>query len=123
MHGDVVPRSRALLIGYWLLFTIAATLSLLAQIVIPAFDGIFRSFGSDLPALTRNVVDFRLLLLALPGLAFFPALFFSLERIPQRQTHRAFMAGFATLLTIIFSVCVVVVIAMYLPIWTIEQAL
>ncbi|MGB2833418.1 MAG: hypothetical protein WBC07_10730 [Methylotenera sp.] len=63
---NLVPRSKAILISYSMMFLVALILTIAAQYIIPSFEVLFSSFGADLPWLCRAVLDYRKFLFIIP---------------------------------------------------------
>lgn len=121
LKANTVPRSRALLTGYWLMFVASFASPITAVFVIPVFREVFKSFGTDLPFLTQAVLDYRLTLFAWPLIALVPAFLFSLDRVYAQGVHAIYKTGFVALLVAFVCSAFTVVLAMYLPIFTLGK--
>jgi type II secretory pathway component PulF len=97
-------------------FAMACVPWAMATLVMPGFRETFEAFGSDLPWLTRTIADHPATLLLMPACVLLLALAW------PRKNRR----GFAALL--MGSLCFVlgpllILVATYLPIWTLGAAL
>ncbi|WP_028454034.1 hypothetical protein [Chitinilyticum litopenaei] len=115
--GEASGRSRALLVGNWLLFAAALLAAIVVQLVVPAFRELFAGFGSDLPLLTRLFIDATPLCFLLPLLLLIPALVLTLKR-EHAPAFRSRMRWISTAgLLLVLGVPVLGAVAMYLPVF------
>lgn len=114
---NLVPRSKAILISYCIMFAVALIFSIGAQFAIPLYETVFSSFGADLPWLTSIVVDYRKWLLLMPIYMSVIVIFFMVQsRVTTEMNHAFKIIFFADLLTFI-GIAATVVVAMYLPLF------
>jgi type II secretory pathway component PulF len=110
-----MPRTAVLLAAYWLVFMASLAFPLVAVFLVPAFEDVFRSFGPDLPLLTRALVEYRLALCAWPPITLAAAVFISVDGMSGR-IHSAYKHGLWVLMAALLCSAFIVALAMYLPI-------
>jgi len=116
---NLVPRSKPVMTSYLIMFVVALVFSVGAQFIIPSFETVFSSFGTDLPKLTSIVVDYRKWLLIIPAYMSVIVTFFIVQSRVTTEMNQVFkIVFFADLLTFI-GIVATVVIAMYLPLFKI----
>ena len=116
-----IPRSRALLAAYWLVFIISLVFAVLAVASLPSFEAVYQAFGVVLPRLTVAVVNYGYVLLVLPLIMLIPAILVSAQRTFTREVHTNCKWGIFLLLAVLFSVIAIFVKAIYLPIICLGQ--
>ena len=121
---SLTPRSSVLLAAYWLTFIMSSLFfPAFAVGAIPAFEEVFLSFGSDLPFLTRAVINCRFALFLLPLIAATPAVLLSLSRTFERNVYKKYKQGLLALLLALCGIAAVLIVAMYLPILNLGEVL
>ncbi|MDR2838654.1 MAG: hypothetical protein LBV49_08870 [Azonexus sp.] len=119
--AHVAPRSKVLLIAYWLIFLTSFAFPAFVVFAIPAFEEVFQNFGVDLPNPTAAVINYRFALFVWPLIAFVPAVLISLESAYTPRIRTNHIIGFWLLLLILCCSAVIVVGAMYLPIFNLSR--
>ena len=113
----LVPRSKAILVSYSMMFLVALILAIAAQFIIPSFETLFSSFGADLPWLSRAVLDYRKFLFIIPLYMSIIVIFLIVQTRVTDDMNQVFKIIFFTDLITFIAIITTVVIAMTLPIF------
>ena len=108
-------RSRGLLVGWWMAFVFSWLLPVLAVAVIPSLEGVFSSFGSDLPQTTAAVVKYSWILFLFPLLVFVPSVIVSTQSRMHAEAQRKYKNRLLASSGALVGVFAFVIFAMYLP--------
>lgn len=111
-----VPKATHWVWAYWIWFGVTVCLAAGSVQSVGTFEGVFASFGNDLPALTVWMLRHRTVVLLLPVLVLVPAIVFSIGSTIEAGHQRRFVAAFFVLVAVVLAGIAVVVTAMYLPI-------
>ncbi|HOY70374.1 MAG TPA: hypothetical protein PL131_06565 [Methylotenera sp.] len=114
---DLVPRSKNVLISYWLLFIVALTTTVGLQFAAPSFEALFSSLGADIPWLTLAVMDYRKLLLTLPLYMGAIAITLLIFKRVKSDFNKAIKIVFLLDLCTFITIACMVAYALYLPIF------
>ena len=113
---DLVPRSKKVLISYWLLFIVALIATVGLQFAAPSFEALFSSFGADVHWLTLAVMDYRKLLLILPFYMGMIAITLLIFKHVKSDVNKAIKIVFLLDLCTFITIVCIVAYALYLPI-------
>lgn len=120
-ESNSVARSSVVLVGYWVVFSLAVVFASIAAISIPAFHDLYQSIGANLSELTLAVINHPFAFFALPLIAIFPATLLSLEKSIGRRAHSNYKIGLAVLVMLLCLSLVIVAAALYLPFYQLQQ--
>lgn len=118
---ELVPRSKKVLISYWLLFIVALITTVSLQLAAPDFEKVYASMGAGIPWFTSIIMEYKHLLLILPFYMGFIAITLLIFKRVKSDVNKAIKIVFLLDLCTFITIACIVAYALYLPIFKMGQ--